>query len=167
MARKSAVLRPEIQNVFLERTGSIYSGMSTRAAHLNMPMPFTVAEMRVWLIQDIGFGPRGENAVQCCYCSQWLNVATFVLDHVIAIARPWYGGFGFDNLAACCASCNRRKGKMSAEGFRQLTAFTLTLDSRDAGDLWSRLANGGEGAKLMWKRQKGWAKPKALPGGLL
>src|SRR5947199_9363483 len=44
----------------------------------------------------------------CQYCAQTFNSADLTLDHVIPRSRG--GASSWENLVACCHSCNRRKG---------------------------------------------------------
>lgn len=157
--------KPQLQRIFEERTKSIYHLMVARVEEkrnqdgkiirYGRTIPFSVQELQAWVLTQ--FGPGGwDDVARCAYCNAVLNVQTFVLDHEIPMAAPWNGDLGLGNLACACAQCNRRKGCMSAAGFRKLIAFLggLNLDRRDVSDVWSRLGTGGEGAKAMWKRKR-------------
>ena len=62
------------------------------------------------------FGDRSRKP--CAYCGIKLTIENATFDHV----RPLSNG-GYDkrkNGVIACKSCNRRKGSMSAEKFREL-----------------------------------------------
>lgn len=168
MARRiqalSSPARPQLQAIFEDRTKSIYTLMVVRVGEKKNPrgtvvrpareIPFSLFEFREWLLAQLG-SDGWNGVVRCEYCSAILNVQTVVFDHIIPITLTWNGDLGLDNLCCCCALCNRRKGAMSADGFRKLTEFLSIsgFDPRDLSDIYSRLGTGGEGAKAMWKRK--------------
>jgi 5-methylcytosine-specific restriction endonuclease McrA len=125
-------------------------------------IPFTLAEFRAWVLSIFR---TWDEPTQCFYCTAWVTVGDFVIDHRIPASPPWWGSLDLDNLCVACGSCNRRKGRMSEDGFRKLIEFLLTLDTRDMNDALGRLATGGEGAKMMWRRKKQ-AQAQAPDGGL-
>lgn len=61
---------------------------------------------------------------RCVYCNRQFPRKTLTLDHITP--RVDGGKDGKSNLATCCLDCNRRKGRMSAEEFREL----LTKDPK-------------------------------------
>jgi len=150
--RKSAALKPQIDAIFDARSQVLYGSMANRKRIKEAGgLPFTLAEFRAWLLDRLGGSVEG--VVKCAYCTAWLNIAIFVPDHIDPLARG--GSFGLSNLAPCCKSCNLRKGRLTAEGFKALIEFLLGLDPWDMNDVLGRLATGGEGAKMMWKRNAG------------
>jgi len=167
--RKSAALKPQIDAIFDARSRVLYGSMANRKRIKESGgLPFSLAEFRGWLLWVLG---TKEGLVKCSYCNALLTVATLVPDHEEPLA---WGKTGLHvqilaaltNLVPACASGNLRKGKMSAKGFRKLVAFMVeNLEPWDQNDVFSRLATGGEGAKLMWKRQSKGGKPK-VKGGL-
>lgn len=150
-----------LQAIFDERVSSIYRGMASRVGEKRgeggrivrpgRALPFTRSDLSAWTLACFESVDR---AVPCAYCNAWLNVQTFCIDHEIPIAAPWHGSLGLENLALACASCNRRKGRMSAEGFRLLVSWALAaLDRRDCADMLGRMANGGANLKVKLGRE--------------
>jgi hypothetical protein len=151
--------RPQIEDIFSTRTTSLYSSMAYRPqAKRSGGLPFTRDNFRVWTLALLG--GRVDGITRCSYCTAILNIATLVPDHVQPLARG--GSLDLHNLAPSCGNCNRRKGKISADGFRKLIAFMQeNLYPDDMNDILGRLATGGEGAKMMWKRKSKAAQPAA------
>lgn len=171
MRRKSKQPKTGLQLLFEERTTSIYNGMRGRFCpkyrgeeliRAGRPMPFSLEVFRAWVFKQFG---HWDQPCKCAYCNAWVTVGDFVVDHIIPASPPWWGSIGLENLCIACKVCNGRKGKCSADGFRKLIDFLLTLDTRDMNDILGRLATGGEGMKVLWKRksQPALAAPK---GGL-
>jgi len=173
MGRRPATRIPKVglQELFEQVSRDRYNSMAQRfgpkrnennvVISPGRELPFTLYEFRQWLLGPEVFKGSWDNVVQCSYCNTFLNVKTIRLDHKIPAAAPWLGSLGLENLCPACADCNNRKGKCSAEGFRALIDFLTTgqsmgrpmgLDPRDVSDILTRLATGGEGAKMMWKR---------------
>ena len=153
--------KPELQAIFDDRTASIFRGMAARVGEkrgdggrvirAGRALPFSQTELGGWILARFG---SVERLAPCAYCNAWLSVQTFCVDHQIPIAAPWRGSLGLDNLTLACASCNRRKGRMSAGGFRLLVSWGVTnLDPRDFADMLGRMANGGANLKLKLGRE--------------
>lgn len=150
--RRPAVLRTQFDRTFLDRTQAQYSSFVTRERdyaksqkRMERPMPFSLDEWRQAVINELGGTTEG--VCRCTYCSEVLNIKTFIPDHDIPLAKPWFGSLDIDNLVPSCRVCNGRKGAMSGSGFRSLIAWStdlsLRLDSRDVSSVFSRLATGG------------------------
>jgi 5-methylcytosine-specific restriction endonuclease McrA len=145
-----------LQSIFERRSGDVYSAMAKRIRRkLGGELPFTLAEYRGWLLER--FAGSWDNAVQCAYCTAWLNASTFETDHREPL--KFGGGIGLDNLDLVCANCNRLKGSMSARGFRLLLEFAvLNLHAQDANEMFARMKNGGA-----YLRTRFMAYPKKPP----
>lgn len=162
-------LRPQIASIFSERSRVLYGSMASRKRIKDAGgLPFELASFRDWLMVTLG---GEEGVVKCSYCNLWLNIATIVPDHKIPLARGTNSVSirilaGLVNLAPSCAVCNRRKGSTTAEGFIKLVEFMVAnLEPADVSDIFSRLATGGEGAKMLWKRQSKGSNWKSKPKG--
>lgn len=153
--------KPALQSIFDDRIASIYGGMVARVAEkrtaggriirVGRVLPFSREDLAAWALAQFG---TVQGIVQCAYCTDYLTVRTFVLDHATPIAAPWNGSLDLDNLALACASDNRRKGRMSAAGFRALVGWGVQeLDARDFADMLGRMANGGANLKLKLGRE--------------
>lgn len=111
------------------------SGSKTRAAKLgrvNITLP-SIDEVEAHLRTQ---------PLECAYCRRRLG-ATKVgkpqMDHRLPIARG--GGADLANLVLSCGGCNRTKGEMAEQEFRDLRALVLTWE--DGGrDLMRRLKLG-------------------------
>ena len=57
-----------------------------------------------------------EQQEKCIYCGNKLSIEYFELDHIEPTARG--GEDRFDNLQLLCSPCNKRKGTMTDEEFR-------------------------------------------------
>lgn len=143
-----------LQQVYEQHTLSVYHTMARRLRLRHLEIPFDLVDFRVWVLDS--FGGSWDSAVQCTYCTCWLNVQTFVIDHVEPL--KFGGSCGLDNLALCCEECNRRKGALSADGFRKLIEFSVTeLHPQDANEIFGRLKDGGAYMRSrvsVWKAKK-------------
>jgi hypothetical protein len=89
-------------------------------------------------------------AEDCPYCHLKLTVNNFVDDHPWSISRE--GPFTLDNTAACCKSCNFRKGIMNKEEFEWFSAaLHENLPPEVVSDIWRRLTMGGKWAGQLYK----------------
>jgi 5-methylcytosine-specific restriction endonuclease McrA len=61
----------------------------------------------------------------CQYCGIILNSSDLTLDHVVPRSRG--GSSSWENLVACCHTCNRRKGNHL---LNELEEMTLTREPR-------------------------------------
>jgi 5-methylcytosine-specific restriction endonuclease McrA len=130
---------------FSVRTAGQYASMRRRLAtkkdrrgrvlRLGVAVPFTLAEYRAWVAEQLGGTFDGTR--RCSYCQNWLGWSNGVPDHVVPIARG--GDPGLHNLEWICEPCNHRKGQMSKAAFTALLAFAATLAESDRKDLLHRL----------------------------
>lgn len=70
---------------------------------------------------------------RCNYCGRKLTYDALEIDHVIP--RSQGGSDDIDNLVASCRFCNRRKGRMTPEEYKQSLFRTIrkaTSDIKDA-----------------------------------
>ena len=144
-----------LQDIYERHTEQVYRAMAGRVkAKLKLPLPFTLTEYRVFVLDK--FGGNWDGVVQCCYCTRWLNVQTFVTDHVEPL--KFGGGIDLDNLDLCCEECNCLKGALSASGFRRFIEFTIAeLHPQDAKEIMGRMKNGSAYLRTRivdWKAKK-------------
>ena len=104
-------------------------------------------------------------AGKCPYCSDWITVTNFSLDHMIPVSRRdefrkalvdyvepqhWQGrgkhidpvliaAYTWDNLTLCCLTCNKRKGTMTAVGWALLRHTMGMMNDGDKQYLWKQL----------------------------
>jgi 5-methylcytosine-specific restriction endonuclease McrA len=88
-------------------------GMLLHAARVRVPMPSVIRLLEYRRIPHQTRALSRKNILlrdrnTCQYCAEVLPAAELTLDHVIPRSR---GGLStWENLVACCHSCNRRKG---------------------------------------------------------
>ena len=76
-------------------------------------------------------------AKQCAYCRMPLGLDCEI-DHAEPLARG-RRACRLDNLRCVCVRCNKVKGILSEEEFKELLAFFRTLDPRSEADMRRRL----------------------------
>jgi 5-methylcytosine-specific restriction endonuclease McrA len=175
--RKPFKPKTGLQPIYEERTESIYGGMRSRVAvkksgtgriiRAGREIPFTLLEFRAWVL--LQFKNDWNGVCKCEYCNRWLNVQTFVVDHDIPIAPPFYGGLDLSNLRMCCEECNRLKGKVTGVKFKLFVAWCLEhLTPAEWADIAGRLKTGAGYQKQMWKLRAQQSKGNGGPprGGL-
>lgn len=111
---------------FHVRTASIHSSMVKRFAQkenkrgrvirVGRIVPFTLAEFRLWLLEQLGGKPEG--STRCVYCNCPLFADTLRIDHKIPVSRG--GELGLSSLAVACDRDNRMKGSLTDSEFRAL-----------------------------------------------
>ena len=100
------------------------------AARVNVPMPSVIRLLEYRRIPHQTRALSRKNILlrdgNCCqYCSVALTAGELTLDHVIPRSR---GGLStWENLVACCHSCNRRKGNQMPH---ELTGMKLQREPR-------------------------------------
>ena len=55
---------------------------------------------------------------KCPYCGCDPAACNFSVDHAVPTSRG--GGYGWQNLKICCAACNRVKGPLTPQEFKDL-----------------------------------------------
>src|SRR6516165_7192374 len=108
-------------------------GQILHAARMRVPMPSVIRLLEYRRIPHQTRALSRKNILlrdrNCCqYCDTVLTAAELTLDHVVPRSRG--GTSTWENLVACCHSCNRRKGKQlpieaSMELMREPRAFNL------------------------------------------
>ncbi len=88
-------------------------GAILHAARVRMPLPSVIRLLEYRRIPHQTRALSRKNILlrdrnTCQYCAVVLNAAELTLDHVIPRSRG--GQSTWENLVACCHSCNRRKG---------------------------------------------------------
>ncbi len=146
--------KPQFQQVFEERTGSVFGAMKARKVIVAAGgLPFDLRGFRVWMLAQLGGAYDG--VTQCAYCRRWLHIGDpeLQVEHKIPVAKPWGGSAELANCTIACKGCNVAKGRISDEGFRALIAWMLEhLHPFDRKDVLVRLAAGNEGQQQMWQR---------------
>jgi hypothetical protein len=165
-----------LTQAFHMRTASIHSSMvarfkqkenkNGRVIRVGRIVPFTLAEFRLWLLEQLGGKPDG--STRCAYCTCPLFADTLRVDH--KIPASFGGELSLSNCCCCCDLCNRAKGQLSAGEFM---ALRIALDQMlhdgrlsiaGHGDVWKRL----RGQTAIFRRfQANKAKPKPESSGLL
>jgi len=87
-----------------------------RVMRVGRLVPFTVSELRLWLLEKLGGKPDG--SARCIYCNTLIFADTLCVDHSVPVSRG--GEIGFSNLEVCCDRCNRMKGSLTGVEFKAL-----------------------------------------------
>ena len=144
---------------FMKRTSVIYYSMVKRFAErrnkrgriirIGRQLPFTLAMFRDWVSDQLGGTPEG--ATRCRYCGRFLTAMDMQCDHVHPVEQD--GSLALENLAPCCAMCNRLKGSLTEATFLGLLSWLRcigpgttqlpAMTAHDAKDLERRLKGGG------------------------
>jgi 5-methylcytosine-specific restriction endonuclease McrA len=77
----------------------------------------------------------------CRYCDKKITAANFSFDHEMPLDRG--GAMTIANLAVIEASCNSKKGKLTAGEFQSLLTFLKSFPPTAVGDVLTRLGIGG------------------------
>lgn len=146
------------QALFTKRTGSIYQSQVKRFAEkrnkagkvirVAREIPFTLDEFRKWVQASFKSGPQW--VTKCSYCGGKISLITFCVDHDVPVGRG--GSLGLANLAMCCQRCNRTKGELTGQEFRQFMKGIMTFPEAARVDILRRLKQGGAYTGLL--RQK-------------
>lgn len=105
-------------------------GNTLHAARMQMPMPSVIRLLEYRRIPHQTRALSRKNILlrdrnMCQYCQTVLTAGELTLDHVIPRSR---GGLStWENLVACCHSCNRRKGNQL---IHELTDMRLLREPR-------------------------------------
>ena len=75
-------------------------------------------EKVTWQEIQAEFKMRQPMSEMCCWCYQPLTVDTLSLDHLHALAKG--GEHSLRNMAFSCRKCNRYKGSMTGEDYKNL-----------------------------------------------
>lgn len=128
--------------LFTKRTGSIYHSQVKRfrerrnkAGKVIQPerkIQYSLDEFRKWI---------RTTAPWCAYCEARLSFATFCVDHNVPVGRG--GSLAMANLAICCGRCNRTKGNLTGQEFRQFMKGIMTFPEAARVDILRRLKQGG------------------------
>ncbi len=103
---------------------------SLHAARINIPMPSVIRLLEYRRIPHQTRALSRKNILlrdrnACQYCGVVLTAGELTLDHVIPRSRG--GQSTWENLVACCHSCNRRKGNSM---LHELTDIQLQREPR-------------------------------------
>jgi 5-methylcytosine-specific restriction endonuclease McrA len=117
----------------LSKTSNIYRAMKRRADEVDLNVPFTLEDLRVFVT----------SRTRCFYCFEAVTVNSFAVDHLKPIARG--GLFDLENCAVVCKSCNWQKGgEMDAIEFTQLRGAISHFRTEVQADIRRRLTIGGK-----------------------
>jgi hypothetical protein len=162
-----------LTKAFHVRTSSIHGSMVARFKQKidkrgrvikGRIVPFTLAEFRLWLLEQFGGTPEG--SARCAYCNVPLFADSFRIDHRTPASLG--GELALSNCCVACDLCNRAKGQLSADEF---LALRIVLDEMlhngrlsvaGHGDIWKRL----RGQTAIFRRFQA-NKPKKVESGLL
>ena len=89
------------------------SGHVVRTSKINVPVPAVIRLMKYRRVprQNKSVSRKGillRDGSSCQYCGSFLPSGKLTLDHVIPRSR--HGSSTWENLVACCFSCNNKKG---------------------------------------------------------
>jgi 5-methylcytosine-specific restriction endonuclease McrA len=89
------------------------SGATVRTSKMNIPIPSVIRLCRYRRVprQNRSVSRKGillRDGYTCQYCRKKMPPQDLTLDHVLPRSRS--GGSTWENLVACCFSCNNRKG---------------------------------------------------------
>lgn len=124
------------------RGAAKYSEDGKRLLKPEVPVEFSLAEYRAWLISQFGdeWGSR-----RCHYgCGRWVTPADFVPDHFKALDRG--GRNSLENLVISCASCNDVKGAMDGPWFQYLLECLAQMPESERNLVRERLAKSEKAA---------------------
>ncbi len=124
---------PTVKSNFTTLSARKYSNMRARfkpkmsptTGLLRVPgreLPFTLLELRQWLIAKAGAYPAAIDADKliwgCAYCKRLLPFDNVEIDHIEPVKRG--GNLGLGNLAIACKVCNQEKGELTAKEYDAL-----------------------------------------------
>src|SRR5262249_36953885 len=122
----------KVRRIFLRRTAASFYSHQRRAAKAGQRLNYGLPELRT-LVQEA-------LRMKCPYCCCELTVRNFSVDHTVPTCRG--GHFGWQNLKACCRSCNRIKGSLTEDKFESLRNATRLWPSFVRQNLFARLKSG-------------------------
>lgn len=158
---------------FHTRTGSIHSSMvgrfkqklnkNGRMIRVGRIVPFSLAEFRRWLLDQLGGKPEG--STRCAYCGTPLFADSLRIDHKIPASRG--GSLDLSNLACSCDRDNRMKGQLTDSEFRALlvTLGDMLHDGRLHPDGFQDVLKRLCGQVAIFRKFQ--AKPKKAESGFL
>jgi hypothetical protein len=166
MPRDAAFMQRTLQNyhAMRQRFGAKKWKSGKRTGMLRsagQELPFSLDQYREWMVEELGGRPDG--TCRCRYCPAIMTALDFGADHIDPVAQG--GSLDFSNMAPCCKSCNRYKGKLSEKGF---LAFKFWLDSEigklltiaDVADIEQRMKGGGASYKKDYRKGKSVPLPR-------
>ena len=109
-------------------------------------LPFSEADLLVWWERQF---PRG--AASCPYCRVAIDAFNASPDHRVPISRG--GDLSLDNLEAVCQGCNRLKGALLPNEFRDLWEWISGLHPVAQQDVIGRLKAGAMGMRLRFYKK--------------
>lgn len=150
---KKAEMMPREQ-AFETRMYQLYQAMKQRfkerrnkrgrVTQIGRDIPFDCIAFKDWVEKLLG-GKSG--AVQCNYCKVWMTALDIGFDHINPVSQG--GSLNFDNLCACCKTCNNLKGNLTYATFMwlfnalQAAGLPGSMTVADRKNIESRLKTGG------------------------
>lgn len=124
------------RKTFEDRVKTTYASMKQRAKKYGDTLAFAATDLLALIPGDR----------LCRWCSRKITPATLNFDHIQPASRG--GAWTVENLAAICASCNRRKGALTAGEYLMLTQALADITAATGSDyaernILKRLAAGG------------------------
>ena len=142
-AKTKASKRERAANaMFMRRSYAIFKHMSTRlrSKPFEVELPFSLDELRARVTAALG--------APCAYCGEPVTPRNFSIDHRTPLNRAdeivaiqWLARL--DNLAVCCAGCQRLKGAMDQDEYGRLLTLVEGFDGLARRDIKRRLKAGG------------------------
>lgn len=130
MSAKRKRKRRTRDEIVKSRASGMYYHMKRRLGDL----PFDKAQ----LIDAVN---TALDAGVCMYCGQKLTATKFSIDHMTPVCRG--GSSGLDNLnAQVCLGCNRGKGRLTHDEYKDLMEFVHTLPQDAAAHIIGALKTG-------------------------
>jgi 5-methylcytosine-specific restriction endonuclease McrA len=98
-------------------------GTTLHAARVRVPMPSVIRLLEYRRIPHQTLALSRKNILlrdrnTCQYCGIILNSSDLTLDHVVPRSRG--GSSSWENLVACCHTCNRRKGNQFLHELKEM-----------------------------------------------
>jgi hypothetical protein len=110
------------RQIFMARTGSMYSGMVSRFSEkrnklnritrVGRKVPFTLEDLRAHLLAFLG--GREDGTARCKYCGVQLTASSVAADHAIPVNRG--GSLALENIEFPCMPCNHTQGPAASGG---------------------------------------------------
>lgn len=146
------------RNAMVRRGAAQYSKQGNRLIRPAVPVEFSLAEYRAWVLAKFG---SESGACLCAYgCCRWITADDFVPDHIVPLNRG--GKNALTNLAACCSSCNDEKGELDGEWFLYLRRCLEKMPPGQAAIIRERLQK-SEKAAASVRRLRGRLASEAKP----